>query len=179
MWPLPLPRPRRDLGRCPVHNPGNPTLLKRPTQNPCRLDVPRLSVAEQQWWRDNLLYLCCGKAGHLLSCPLKDAARQWVRGSWRASPPSHPLQPISLSCLPEFRGEGSSSRFPSFSTPGLLAVSSARLWSEAWASPPWPEPLLPCALAGVPLDEVRQATPPVKIFISGNHQGELTLLVLR
>ena len=40
-------------------------------------------------------------------------------------------------------------------------------------------PLCPCALTGVPLDEVHLATPLVKVLISGNHQEEMKLLVLK
>ena len=44
---------------------------------------------------------------------------------------------------------------------------------------PLVQPLHPCALTGVPLEEVHRATTPVKILISGNHQEEMVLLVMR
>ena len=39
-------------------------------------------------------------------------------------------------------------------------------------------PLRPCALTGIPLEEVRRATTPVKVLISGNHQEEMVFHVI-
>ena len=44
---------------------------------------------------------------------------------------------------------------------------------------PLARPLRPCTLTDVPLEEVHPATTPVKILISGNHQEEMVLLVMR
>ena len=43
---------------------------------------------------------------------------------------------------------------------------------------PLTEPLHPCAITGIPLEEVRRATVPIKILISGNHQEEMVFLVM-
>ena len=43
---------------------------------------------------------------------------------------------------------------------------------------PLARPLHPCALTGIPLEEVHRATTPVKVLISGNHQEEMVFLVM-
>ena len=43
---------------------------------------------------------------------------------------------------------------------------------------PLAEPLRPCATTGIPLEEVRRATIPVKVLVSGNHQEEMVFLVM-
>ena len=43
---------------------------------------------------------------------------------------------------------------------------------------PLASPMCPCAITGVQLEEVRRATVPIKVLISGNHQDEIVLLVM-
>ena len=43
---------------------------------------------------------------------------------------------------------------------------------------PLTEPLHPCTITGIPLEEVRWATVPIKILISRNHQEEMVFLVM-
>ena len=62
-----------------------------------------------------------------------------------------------------------------------MPTSSARPWFRCLGIPTvlLAKPLRPCALTGIQLEEVHLAMTPVKILISGNHQEELVLLVMR
>ena len=59
-----------------------------------------------------------------------------------------------------------------------MQTSSAQPSSDAWASP-WCHLRNHCALTGVLLEEVHRAMTPVKILISGKHQEEMVILVMR
>ena len=71
------------------HGQLQPQSSDPPDPEPMQLshaNFPRLNSSDQH------LCIYCGGAGHLVtSCQSKAATCQWVKGSWRAQPFSHPL----------------------------------------------------------------------------------------
>ena len=139
-----------------------------PEMEPIQVGHTKLSMAERQRRRDNHLCLYCGGAGHLLSaCPLKDKRPSVnegiLTGVTNHSSPSTSQPTLSARVLWEgtqlqvlvLLDSGSDANFICPTLVRRLGIPTV----------PLTKPLRPCALTGIPLEEVHRATTPVKILI--------------
>ena len=142
----------------------------------------RLSEAKCHRRRNQHLCMYCGGSGHIrISCLLRGrrpSVREGVLTGATIQPSPSATQPIqsvhvtwkgSQLLVPVLIDSGADASFMCPTLVRRLGIPTTSL----------SDPVHPCVLTGVPLDEVRLVTAPIKLLMSGNHHEELVFLVLR